>query len=60
MAMLVMHRLAMKFGAVFGCSLASAGHGSVVTLAIIELMIDVSVEMFRPAVPRSRPDEYTA
>jgi len=45
MTMWIMHGLAMKFGPVF-CGLSAArGHRSVVPLAIIEMMIDVSVEI---------------
>jgi hypothetical protein len=55
-----MHCLAVKFCAVLGCTLAACGQSPVVTLAKVEMMIDVSVEVFRPVVPRPRTDEYTA
>ena len=60
MATRVMHRLAVKLCAMFGWALPARGHSSVVALPIIEMMIDVSVEMIRPVVPRSGPDKYTA
>ena len=60
MAMRVMHRLAVKFRTVFGRTLAALGHMPVIALAIVQIMIDVSVKMFRPVIPRSRPDEHTA
>jgi hypothetical protein len=60
MTMWVMHRLAMKFCTVFACMLAARGHGSAIPFAKIEVMIDMSVEMFGPVVPRPYPDEYTA
>jgi len=59
MAMWIVHRLAVKLCAVFRWVLATRGQGSVVTLAKIEAMIDVSVEMIRPVKPRPRPDKYT-
>jgi len=58
--MCVMHCLAVKFCTVFRRMLAARGKSPVVALAVIELVIDVSVEMFRPVEPRSRADKYTA
>ena len=46
MAVWIMHCFAMKFRTVFGDMLAASGHRSVIALAIVEMMIDVSVEMF--------------
>ncbi len=60
MAMYVMHCLAVKLCAVFRCNLAACRQRPVVALAIVETMIDVSVEMIRSVVPRARPDEETA
>ena len=60
MAMWIMHCFAMKFRTVFGDMLAARGHGSVVALAIVEMMIDVSVEISRSVIPRPGPDEYAA
>jgi hypothetical protein len=45
MAMFVMHGFAVKRGPMFRRTLAPRWHGPVVTLTIIEMMIDVSVEM---------------
>jgi hypothetical protein len=60
MAAWVMHCLAVKLCTVFRWTLAARGHRSVVALAKVETMIDVSIETIRPVEPRSRPDEYTA
>ena len=46
MAMCIMHCFAMKFCTVFSDMLATGGHRSVIALAIVKMMIDVSVEMF--------------
>ena len=60
MATWVMHCLAVKLCTMFRWMLATRGHRPVVALAKVEMMIDVSVEMCRPVVPRPRPNEYTA
>jgi hypothetical protein len=60
MATWVMRCFAVKLCTMFRWTLAARWHRPVVSLAKVEMMIDVSVEMFRPVVPRSRPDEYTA
>ena len=60
MAVGIMHCLAVKFSAMFSRPLAARRHGSVITLAIVELMIDVSVEVVGTVEPRSRTDEYPA
>jgi hypothetical protein len=46
MAVCIMHCFAMKFRTMFSDMLAARWHGSVVALTIVEMMIDVSVEMF--------------
>jgi hypothetical protein len=53
----VMHGLAVELGTVLGWTLAAGWHGAAVALAKIETMIDVSVEMVRSAIPRSRADK---
>ena len=58
--MSIMHRLAMKFCTVFRRVLSTRRHRPVVALAIVEMMIDVPVEVFRTVIPRSRADENTA
>ena len=58
--MCVMHCLAVKFCTVFRRMLAASGKTPMVALAVIELVIDVSIEMFRPVEPGSRADKYTA
>ncbi len=60
MATWVMHCLAVKLCAMFRWTLAARREIAVVALAVIETMIDMSVEMIRPVVKRSRSDEYTA
>jgi hypothetical protein len=55
-----MHCLAVKLGTVFRWSLAARWKLAVVALAIVEMMIDVSVEMIRPVIPGARTDEDTA
>lgn len=60
MAMYVMHCAAVKLLTVFRRPLAARGEGPVITLAIVEMMIHVSVEMIRTVIPGSRPDEYAA
>jgi len=56
----VMHRLAAERGALFCCTLAAGWHRAVETLAKIEMMIDVSIEMVGAVKPGSRADENAA
>ena len=56
----VVHGLAMKFCTVFRWAFAAPWHRPTVTLAIVELMIDVSIETSRPVKPGSSPEEYAA
>lgn len=58
--MRVVHRLAVKFSTVFCRMLAAPWQRSVVALAKVVVMINVSVEMLRTVIPRSRTDEYPA
>jgi hypothetical protein len=60
MAMEVMHRIAVKLLTVFRWSRPACWHRPVVAMAKVEMMINVSVKMFRPMEPRSRPNEYAA
>ena len=53
----IMHRLAVKLGAMFRRMLTARGKMPVVALAIVEMMIHVPVEVVRPMEPRSRTDE---
>jgi hypothetical protein len=55
-----MHCLTVKLGSVFRRSRATGWKLAMVTLSIVEMMIDVSVEMIRPVIPGSRTDEDTA
>jgi len=58
MAVGIMHRLAMKFRAMIRWVLAACGHRPMVALAIVEMMINVSIEMSRSVIPRSCADKY--
>jgi hypothetical protein len=60
MAMWVMHCLAVKLRTMFGWTLAAPRHSPAVALPKVETMIDMSVEITRPVVPRSSPEEYAA
>jgi len=60
MATWVMHCLTMKLSAVFRNSLATRWNRPAVAFAIVETMIDVSVEMVRPVIPGSGADEDAA
>ena len=60
MTVYVVHCLAVKLCAVFCWALAARWHWPVVAFAKVETMIDVSVEMIRPVIPRPCPDENTA
>jgi len=59
-AMEIMHCVSMELSAVLSGMLAARGERPVVAVAIVEMMIDVPVEMFRPVEPRSRANEYAA
>jgi hypothetical protein len=50
----------MKRGTGFRRGLATGWKLAMVALAIVEMMIDVPVEMIRPAILGSRTDEDTA
>lgn len=58
MAMRVMHGLAVKLCAVLRWTFAPCRQTPVVTLAEVEAMIDVSVEMSRSVIPRPGSNEY--
>src|ERR1700691_6456379 len=58
--MRVMHRLAVELRAVFRRMFTSCGRWPVIALAIVQVMIDVSVEVIRTMKPRTCADEYTA
>jgi hypothetical protein len=59
-AMWVMHCVAVKFRAVFRWMFTAGREVTVVALAIVEMMIDMSVKLFRPMEPWSCADEDTA
>ncbi len=56
----VMHCRAMKLGAMLCGSCAPLRERSMIALAVIEMMVDMSVEVFRSVIPRTRADEYPA
>ena len=60
MAVGIMHCLAVKFRAMFRRTLAARWHRPVISLAIVEMMINVSIEVIRPMKPGTRADEHTA
>ena len=60
MAMRVMHCLSMKLRTMFGRTVAACRHRAVVTLAVIEVMIDVTIEMLRPVVPGACTNKHAA
>jgi len=60
MSTYIMHRLAVELRTVLGWTLAARWRRPTVALAIVETMINVSVETARPVVPRSCTDEQTA
>jgi hypothetical protein len=57
MAAWIVHRLPVKLSTVIPWPFTAGRHRAVVTLAIVELMIDMAVEMTRPVVPRPRANE---
>jgi hypothetical protein len=56
----VMHRLAVEFRTALRRSFAASRQRSVITLANVEGVIHVTVEMIRSVVPRPGADEYAA
>ena len=56
----IMHGLPAKLFMVFHRMLSARREWPVVSMAIVEVMIDVSIEMFRPVEPGTRPNEHTA
>lgn len=58
--MWVMHRFAVKLGAMFRRTRAPGGHGPMITLAIVKMMIDVAIEIGRTVIPGPGADEYPA
>jgi hypothetical protein len=45
---------------VFHRMLSASREWPVVSMAIVQVMIDVPIKMFRPVEPGTRPDEHTA
>lgn len=56
----VMHRLAMEFRSVSGRSFTASRQRSMITLAKVEIVIDVTVKMIGPVIPGPGADEDTA
>jgi hypothetical protein len=55
-----MHCLAVKFRSVLCRLLAACRKATVVALAIVEMMIDMSIEVITAVIPGSRPYEHAA
>lgn len=60
MTVRVVHGLTVELCPVFRRLLAAGRKVSVIALAVVQMMIDVSVEVLRSVEPRPRPDEYAA
>jgi len=60
MTVSIVHGISVKLSTMFRRTFAAGRHGPVETLAIVEMMIDMSVKMFRSVEPWSRADEDTA
>lgn len=60
MTMGVMHCFAAKSLMVFHRMLSARRHRPVIALAIVEVMIDMSIETFRSMEPWAGSDEYSA
>jgi hypothetical protein len=56
--MRVVHGLAMELSAMITRMLAASGHPSMVSVAIIQAMIYVTVEVLRPMKPRPCTDKH--
>ena len=56
----IMHCISMELSAVLSGLCAARGERPMIALAIVQMMIDVPVKMFRSVEPRSRAKEYTA
>jgi hypothetical protein len=56
----VVHRLAMEFRAAPSRSFSACRQRSVITLANVEFVIDVTVETIGPVIPGSCTEEYAA
>ena len=60
MAARVMHRLAMKFSAVFSRMLTTGGECAMISLAVVVVMIDMAIEMFWSMKPWASTNKDTA
>ena len=56
----IVHRLPVKFVAVFSGSRVSLRHRTVIAVTVVVVVIDVAIEMFRPVKPGPRANEYPA
>jgi hypothetical protein len=59
-SMRIMHCCSAKWYTVFRWMFATCWESTVVAMTEIVMMIDVPIEVFRPVIPRTRPDKYTA
>ena len=53
----IMHRLPVEFGAMLHRAFAARGKRTAIALAIVEVMIDMTVEMRSSVIPGARADE---
>lgn len=60
MTMLVMHGVAVEFAALRCGALAARGHRPVIAVAIVEVVVNVTVETVRTVKPRTSADEDAA
>jgi hypothetical protein len=56
----IMHCLAMELSTRLYRVITASGVGTVVTMPIVIVMIDMSIEMIPSVIPRPRTDKYTA
>ncbi len=60
MPMRVMHSVAVKFRAVFGRMFTAGGKSAMITLAVVQMMIYVSIKVIGSVKPGSRTDKHAA
>jgi len=59
-AVRVMHRIAVKLSSMLGRTLAARRESARVSLAIVEMMVNMAVEISRAVKPGSRADKNSA
>ena len=56
----IVPRLAAEWRALPGGTFTPCRHGTTIAVAIIQIMMDVAIEAFGSAIPRTRADEHAA